>query len=411
MIDINALNQRLEKEGATWRAGETSVSHLSIDELRRLAGGRLSRKRPSLPTPLKPPGPPPAPQFDQVVDWRARNGKNYVTPVKAQGGCGACTSFAVIGLVESMALIEQGVTLDLSEADLAFCGTHTNNCSGWDCDSALTDVQNLGAVTETRLPYFNDFLPNHTSWGGDVPQRVVIPDHDAHAVKVKNKGDIYDVAQRKTYLSKVGPLVCGITDFDEFGAYKSGIFMQTNKAVNLGGHDILVIGYSEIDQYWLVKNSWDTSWGENGYARIAYGACDIDIENATEKTFFTRCDGVQIPQRVLDEIIQGVSATNLISMPKATRCDAFYSADDHDHHVIVGATDGTLSEVFYRPDTNVARTPLVRIDGLIDLAAFYTDDDKNRHVLTIDRSGNVKEIYYSTAGVSEVQIATIQNAY
>jgi hypothetical protein len=410
MINIQLLNQRPEQEGAAWRAGETSVSNLSIDELRRLAGGRVPLKRTSpviAPTSL--PSRVPSPQFDLAVDWRARGGKSYVTPVRAQGGCGACTSFAVIGLVESMALIEPAVTLDLSEADLAFCGTHTNDCTGWDCDAALTDLTSRGAVTEARLPYFSDFLPNHTSWSPDTPQRAVIPDRDAHSVKVKNHGDIYDVAERKTYLSNVGPLVCSITCFDEFGAYKSGIFTPTNKAINIGGHDILVIGYSEAENYWLVKNSWDTSWGENGFGRIAYGSCDIDIETSTEKTYFTSCDGVQIPDRVRDEILQGVSATDLITMQNAVRCDAFYSPDDKDRHVIVGASDGTISEIFYRPDINVAHTPLIQVEGLVDLAALYTDDDKNRHVLTLDGAGNIKEVYCSTAGISEVQLANIPN--
>jgi hypothetical protein len=409
MIDIELLNKRLEQEGAKWRAGETPYSKLSIDELRRLATGRPRIiKTPPDRSPLPEPGSPQ--KFDQVVDWRNRDGKSYVTPVKAQGGCGTCTSFAVIGLVESMALIEHGVTLDLSEADLAFCGTHTNDCSGWDCDLALKDIESRGVVTEIRLPYFQDFLPHHTSWNGDVPQRITIPDHDAHAVKVKSNSDIFDVAQRKSYLSEIGPLTAGITCYDEFSFYKGdGIFSPTSAAINVGGHDILIIGYSEIEQYWLIKNSWDVSWGNNGFGKIAYGTCDIDIETATEKTYFNSCSGVLIPQRVLDEIVQSVSAVNLVTISNATRCDAFYSPDDKDRHIIVVASDGDISEVYFQ-HAPVSETHLIQVDGLIDLAAFYTDDDNNRHVLTIDTSGGVKEVYYDTHGISQVQIATIKNA-
>lgn len=410
MIDIKALNRRLEQEGAKWRAGETYLSKLSINELRKLATSRPPLRKPS-PEVAHIPRHASVPQFDQVVDWRSRNGKNYVTPVKAQGGCGDCTAFAVIGLVESMALIEKGVTLDLSEADLAFCGTHTNDCSGWNCVSALEDMISRGAVTETRLPYFQDFLPNHSSWNGDVPQRVVIPDHDAHAVRVTNYSNIYDVAQRKAYISTVGPLACSITYYDEFGALKGdGIFSPSSKAVDLGSHDILVIGYSETEKYWLVKNSWDTFWGDNGFGKIAYGACDIDIETATEKTYFTSGAGVQIPTCVLDEIIQSVSAANIIAVPNAMRCDGFYSPDDKERHIIVATSDGSISEVYFRNAPDISEVALVRVEGLIDLAAFYTDDDNNRHVLAIDKLGNVKEVYYSTAGISQTQVATIPNA-
>jgi Papain family cysteine protease len=405
MIDIQALNHRLDHEGAKWRAGETYLTKLSTDHLRKLATGRSPlHKGPP------PPDPTPAPAFDPAVDWRDRNGKNYVTPIKDQSNCGACTSFAVIALVESMALIEHGVTLDLSEADLAFCGTHTNDCLGWVVEFALTDMINRGAVTETRLPYFQDFLPHHSTWNGDVPQRIVIPDHDAHAVKVTRQANIYDVAQRKAYLTTTGPLACSITYYDEFGSFKGeGIYSPSSTAVKNGGHEILIIGYSEAEQYWLIKNSWNESWGNKGFGKIAYGACDIDIISATEHTYFTRCDGVQIPQRVLDEILQTLSATNLISIGNAICCDAFYSADDKDRHVIVATSTGDISEVYYR-HAPVSKTHLLQVNGLIDLAAFYTDDDKTRHVLTLDNSGKVTEIYYSTAGISQTPIATIPNA-
>jgi hypothetical protein len=410
MINVNALNRTLEQTGAQWRAGSTALAKLSIEQLRRIATSPLPLKRKlsvrgrALPTPAT------APQFDQAVDWRMRNGRNCVTPVKGQGGCGSCVAFAVAGLVESMALIEKQATLDLSEADLAFCGSHTNDCTGWSGDAALQDMKTRGAVTEAQLPYFNDFVPNHTSWGGDTPQRVAIPNHDEHAVKIGSYTDIYDVAQRKAYLTSVGPLVCGITCYDEFGAYQSGVFKPTSNAVVVGGHDILVIGYSETDQFWLIKNSWDVSWGENGFGRIAYGACDIDVETATEKTYFTGCSNVSIPDRVRDEIVQGVSATVLTATPGSMRCSAFYSSSDHDRCVVVAGSDGTLSEVVYRPDEPVSRRILLQMDGLLDIAAFYTEDDGYRHVLTLDKSGVIKEIYYQPGGnVSETAITTVPN--
>jgi hypothetical protein len=64
--------------------------------------------------------------FAPSVDWRNRNG-NHVTPVRHQGGCGSCVSFCTVAVTESMASIEKGQLLDLSEADQHFCSNHGAN--------------------------------------------------------------------------------------------------------------------------------------------------------------------------------------------------------------------------------------------------------------------------------------------
>jgi hypothetical protein len=108
------------------------------------------------------------------VDWRYRKGRNNVTPVKDQGGCGSCVAFGVTGTLESMVLVEHNLALDLSEAELLFCGG--GSCGGWWPDSAVTYIKNHGEAFESCFPYHDHDMPCSTC-----------PDRNGEATQVVNK--------------------------------------------------------------------------------------------------------------------------------------------------------------------------------------------------------------------------------
>jgi C1A family cysteine protease len=413
VIDINVLNKQLANENARWKAVDNPVSRLSLEEFRRKLGWikppTPSRSTTTTYAPHKPswkPGDPAA----QEVDWRNMNGKNYVTPIKDQGGCGSCTAFGVCGMLESMAMIEQSITLNLSEADLQFCGSHAPDCKiGWDQDDALGDVKSRGVVTGNRYSYLSSF-PNGNTWG-TIPVCIAVPNHDKFAVKVSTYGNLFSVADRKSYLTHVGPLVCGITVYDDFSTYGSGIYSPSTTATKIGGHDPLVIGYSDSDQCWIIKNSWGICWGMEGFCKIAYGTCDIDTETATEQTYFTSCGGVQVPDLVKAELVAQQGISNLDNIPSVICCDSFYSDDDKMRHVIVGTLTGQVFEIYFNPQAGKGQTLLTTQAGLVDLGAFYTPDDKTRHVITIDGQGAVTEVFYSPEhGLGTASLGTVQGA-
>ena len=83
------------------------------------------------------------------------------------------------------------------------------------------------------------------------------------------------VQELKTALLSYGPLAVLLVTDNCFSAYKSGVFNEDNKGnVN---HAVLLIGWDDDRQAWLIKNSWGEKWGENGFAWIKYGSNNIGV--------------------------------------------------------------------------------------------------------------------------------------
>lgn len=70
-----------------------------------------------------------------------------------------------------------------------------------------------------------------------------------------------------------GSVTAAFTVYEDFVNYKSGVYRHTSGSA-LGGHAVKIIGYGE--DYWIVNNSWNNSWGDNGTFKIAFGECGID---------------------------------------------------------------------------------------------------------------------------------------
>ncbi|HWU22172.1 MAG TPA: C1 family peptidase [Nocardioides sp.] len=219
-------------------------------------------------------------------DWRNRG---VISAAHDQEQCGSCVSFATTGLVAAQAGIELGRTdLHLSEADQHFCSSHGANCGGWNNHDALGQIQSRGVVTDDVFPYDTAFDSPPVADPGDpnvwVAHARPEADRAHHAYKISDftahSGD-----DRKTYLSTVGPMVCGFTVYEDFDSYGGGVYRHTTGNVR-GGHAVLVVGYSDIDQAWICRNSWYSGWGGpaqadgtgDNFFKLGYGECGIDNE-------------------------------------------------------------------------------------------------------------------------------------
>ncbi|GJD66005.1 C1 family peptidase [Methylobacterium frigidaeris] len=211
------------------------------------------------------------------VDWRDNNG-NYVTGIKYQGACGSCVAFAVCAMLEARVRILQNdpnLEIDLSEAHLFSCGC-TNCCDkGWHNEKALKHARK-GIGLEKDFPY----KPGNQN----CPKQALSP-----YLKVRSYSVIKGEETRKRIIAAKGPVVASMEIYDDFRNYGGGIYSHMTGSLK-GHHAVCIIGYNDDDKYWIVKNSWDTDWGENGFFKIKYNECGID-----EKFAFYDADLVLVP--------------------------------------------------------------------------------------------------------------------
>jgi C1A family cysteine protease len=283
-VDIRALTTEIRSKNLTWRPRENVIAKLDDATKRRMLGVTAPPPQDLAGEMLAPPQAE-APAFAPAVDWRNRGG-NHVTPPKDQKNCGSCVSFCACGLVESMASIEHGQLLNLSEADSHFCSSHGANCGGWWPNDALGEIKNRGVVDEASFPYDSAF-----TGPGSGPVCKAVADRNAKAVKITSFGALATSTARKNHLTSVGPCSAVMEVYDDFFSYGSGVYSHVSGGL-AGLHCVLVIGYSEAQQCWICKNSWGTGWGDGGYFKIRYGQCKIDTAYP-----FHFAKGVKLPAK------------------------------------------------------------------------------------------------------------------
>lgn len=199
------------------------------------------------------------------VDWRE---KGVVTAVKDQGQCGSCWAFSAIGAIESLWAISKNKTPHgFSEQQLVDCSGSEGNygCRGGLMDSAFAYVKKSGITTEKAYPYkavdqnCQKFLPVFT-----VSRCVDFDPIGGHLNDTEHFME-YIVA----FQQPISVAVYAGNSFWQF--YKSGI-IDDPACGNHDDHGVVAIGYGKTDEdktYWLVKNSWGTDWGMEGYVQVA----------------------------------------------------------------------------------------------------------------------------------------------
>ncbi len=194
-------------------------------------------------------------------DWR---NLNKVTPVRNQGSCGSCWAFATLGAYEGSNLIRNNTAADASEQEIINWGG-AGNCGGGWWSKAFDFLINKGTATEATVPYTatnNPYNPNIPT-----PYRSIAWGY------VKPDGGIPTVAEMKLAMCKHGPLTVAVRVTPAFQAYVGGVFNE--KASGPINHGVTLIGWDDQKQAWLIKNSWGTSWGDQGYMWIHYNSNSI----------------------------------------------------------------------------------------------------------------------------------------
>ncbi|MDD2890497.1 MAG: C1 family peptidase [bacterium] len=249
---LKQLQEELHKRGDPWIAGETSVSKLPPEQQKKLFStvipetqvkqkARTLKHNKSLPT---------------TWDWRSVNGQNWMTAAKDQGDCGGCWAFACVGSFESRINIANSTpnySYDLSEQFMISCDTANSGCMGGTLPKGVNFLMYAGVPDEACFTYKEIDAAcsgRCSNWASRV---VKAYDWDQSSTASEFKDAAYE-----------GPVAAAYMLKKDFLYYKGGVYTPIMGEV-LGGHAMIICGWDDSQNAWLLKNSWGTAWGVQGF--------------------------------------------------------------------------------------------------------------------------------------------------
>jgi C1A family cysteine protease len=203
-------------------------------------------------------------------DWRNVGGTDWTTPIKLQGNCGSCVAHATVAALETVVQIESGQPFgcDLSEAHLFFCSG--GSCTGGlPLISAANFISSVGVADELCFPY--------NAWQMDCDEKE--SNWQNRTVSAKHKTfSSTQTASVKQALINHGPIVTFLYVYYDFIYYTGGIYEHVWGTFGRI-HAVTIVGYNDMEGYWICKNSFGEDWGEKnpydsesegGWFRIKY---------------------------------------------------------------------------------------------------------------------------------------------
>ncbi|KAF1892223.1 hypothetical protein Lal_00036584 [Lupinus albus] len=195
----------------------------------------------------------------------------------------------LVGHLELLNHYKINITLSVNDL-LACCGFLCGDgCDGGEPLYAWRYLSNHGVVTEECDPYFDQIGCAHPGCEPSyqtpkcvkkcVSRNLLWKRSKHYSVSAyRVESDPYDIMAE---VYKNGPVEVGFTVYEDFAHYKSGVYKHVT-GVALGGHAVKLIGWGRSDNgddYWLLANQWNRSWGDDGYFKIKRGTNECGIED------------------------------------------------------------------------------------------------------------------------------------
>jgi len=219
--------------------------------------------------------------FDSRDQW-----PGCVGAIRDQGHCGSCWAFgAVEALADRMCIASKGQTkVVLSAQDLTSCDNTNAGCNGGNPSTAWRYMQSTGVVSEPCYPYEMGTCQHPGCSELPTPKcKSACSNSLTFSSDKRHAASAYSVTRNATAIATEiytnGPVEAAFTVYTDFNNYKSGVYHHVSGSAE-GGHAISIIGWGTESgaDYWLVKNSWNTDWGDNGYFKIRRGSNECGIE-------------------------------------------------------------------------------------------------------------------------------------
>jgi len=203
------------------------------------------------------------------VDWRAQGAVNAI---QDQGQCGSCWAFSTMASVEGEHAIATGELLKFSEQELVDCDGLSAGCNGGSMALAFRWLESHDAELESDYGY----KARDGTCAYDSTPKTNVTTTGYNNVQQRS------MSQLKAAVAQGVVSVAIEADRAVFQAYKSGIFDSASCGTTLD-HGVALVGYgSEAGtDYWILRNSWNTTWGEEGYMKLAMqdgaGICGVNL--------------------------------------------------------------------------------------------------------------------------------------
>eukprot|EP01132_Coremiostelium_polycephalum_P009934 gene9934-12182_t len=272
---INKINSNPR---SSWKAGHNKFSDLTVAEIMPFLGVNKPLNTPEtqsfqsifnvddIPA-----------SFDSRVEF-----PGCIHEIRDQGHCGSCWAFAASGVLQDRFCIAShgAVNVTMSPQSLVSCDNELNlGCRGGYPNEAWNYIVNTGIPTEECYPYTSG-----VSKSSGVCQKTCSNKSDMKLFKGKF-GTIQNLHSEKEIQLAIlqgGPVEGTFMVYQDFMAYKSGVYSRSPNAARLDGHAIRIVGWGHDEasgkNYWIIANSWGPTWGMDGYVHFERGINSCGIE-------------------------------------------------------------------------------------------------------------------------------------